>query len=59
MQIIDLDEPLIEFATEHGMSQFTVRNSFEGVGVFGGIGSGKSSGSGKLLATKYLQAGWV
>jgi type IV secretory pathway TraG/TraD family ATPase VirD4 len=58
MQKIDLDEPIIEFVTKHGKTPFTVRNALENVQVFGGIGSGKSSGSGKLLATKYLEKGW-
>jgi TraM recognition site of TraD and TraG/Type IV secretory system Conjugative DNA transfer len=58
MQKIDLDEPIIEFVTKHGKTPFTVRNALENIQVFGGIGSGKSSGSGKLLATKYLEKGW-
>lgn len=31
-----------------------IRNAFEGVQIFGGIGSGKTSGSGRYLALKYL-----
>jgi len=58
MQKIDLDEPIIEFVTKHGKTPFTVRNALENIQVFGGIGSGKSSGSGRLLATKYLEKGW-
>ncbi|MCU0433173.1 MAG: type IV secretory system conjugative DNA transfer family protein [Bacteroidia bacterium] len=35
-----------------------VRNAVEGVQIFGGIGSGKTSGSGRTLALKYLKAGF-
>lgn len=38
-------------------SHFTIGNAVEGVAVFGGIGSGKTSGSARMLALKYLQAG--
>ncbi|MEO9803433.1 MAG: TraM recognition domain-containing protein [Reichenbachiella sp.] len=37
---------------------WTVRNAVEGVQAFGGIGSGKSSGSGRTLALKYLEHGF-
>jgi hypothetical protein len=36
-----------------------MRHAVEGVQIFGGIGSGKTSGSGRTLALKYLQAGFV
>ncbi|MCB0638710.1 MAG: TraM recognition domain-containing protein [Lewinella sp.] len=36
---------------------FTIGQACEGVQIFGGIGSGKSSGSGATLARSYLQAG--
>lgn len=36
---------------------FTLRDAFNGVHIFGGIGSGKTSGSGKALAGAYLRAG--
>lgn len=39
-------------------SEWTVRNAVEGVQIFGGIGSGKTSGSGRFLALKYLSAGF-
>lgn len=54
----DLDKVLINFPSEQGNSTFTIRDAVEGVQIFGGIGSGKSSGSGKLLARKYLAAGF-
>ncbi|MEP7218858.1 MAG: TraM recognition domain-containing protein [Bacteroidota bacterium] len=37
---------------------WTVRDAVEGVQIFGGIGSGKTTGSGRFLALKYLQAGF-
>lgn len=37
---------------------FTIRDACEGVHIFGGIGSGKSSGSGAHLARAYLQHGF-
>jgi len=49
-----LDTPLIQF----GKMNWTVRNAVEGVQIFGGIGSGKTSGSGRMLALKYLKAGF-
>ncbi|MBL7682051.1 MAG: TraM recognition domain-containing protein [Flavipsychrobacter sp.] len=54
----DLDTQLLRFVGESPASSFTLRNSFEGVQVFGGIGSGKSTGSGRMLAIKYLQHGF-
>ncbi len=35
---------------------WTLKDAFEGVQVFGGTGSGKSSGSGKALALAFLEA---
>lgn len=49
-----LDTPLMTF----GQSHWTIRNAVEGVQIFGGIGSGKTSGSGRTLALKYLAAGF-
>ena len=37
---------------------FTIRQACEGVQIFGGIGSGKTSGSGSALAKSYLRAGF-
>ena len=50
----DLDTPLIDF----GGNSWTIGNAVEGVQIFGGIGSGKTSGSGRYLALKYLSAGF-
>lgn len=41
-----------------GETSWTVRNAFEGVQIFGGIGSGKTSGSGRTLALKLLRLGF-
>ena len=40
-----------------GTDRFTVRQACEGVQIFGGIGSGKSSGSGATIARSYLAVG--
>lgn len=48
-----LDNQLISFG---GDEVFTIRNACEGVAVFGGTGSGKTSGSGAVLARSYLSA---
>ena len=37
---------------------WTLRNAVQGVQIFGGIGSGKSSGSGQTLAKIYLKEGF-
>lgn len=50
----DLDKNLIEFSDSKGASSWSIRNAVEGVQIFGGIGSGKTSGSGRLLALKFL-----
>lgn len=51
----DLDTPLYYF---NNKDPFTIRQACEGVQIFGGIGSGKSSGSGAALAKAYLKAGF-
>lgn len=50
-----LDEPLLYF-TE--VDPFTIRDACEGVQIFGGIGSGKTSGSGQNLAYRFLKSGF-
>ena len=50
-----LDTPLIDWAIGH---PFTVRDACEGVLIMGGLGSGKTSGSGALLAKQYLTKGF-
>lgn len=54
----DLNYPLIEFGAGPDRDILTVGNVVEGVQIFGGIGSGKTSGSGRTLALKYLAAGF-
>lgn len=55
MNNFDLDKPLIQFTTDNEQSSWTIRHAVEGVQIFGGIGSGKTSGSGRMLALKYLK----
>ena len=50
----DLDTPLLKLSAS---DYFTLRDACDGVHVFGGIGSGKTSGSGQALAGAYLRAG--
>lgn len=54
----DLDTRLIELSGRNGGVGWTIRQAVEGVQIFGGIGSGKTSGSGKMLALKYLTVGF-
>lgn len=55
----NLDTPLIELSSQSGQKTYwTARNAVEGVQIFGGIGSGKTSGSGRMIALKYLKAGF-
>ncbi|MBS0645190.1 MAG: TraM recognition domain-containing protein [Verrucomicrobia bacterium] len=54
----NLDTCLIEFPGKQGNESWTIRDAVEGVQIFGGIGSGKTSGSGRMLALKYLAAGF-
>ncbi|WP_259015511.1 type IV secretory system conjugative DNA transfer family protein [Emticicia fluvialis] len=58
MSEFDLDNPLIEISTNASTGYWTIRNAVEGVQIFGGIGSGKTSGSGRMLALKFLNAGF-
>lgn len=53
-----LDTPIMGLSLKEGVTQWTVRHAVEGVQIFGGIGSGKTSGSGRTLALKYLNAGF-
>ncbi len=50
----DLDKTLIELKDGKGSFNWTIRDAVEGIQIFGGIGSGKTSGSGRMLALKYL-----
>lgn len=53
-----LNSDLIQFSDGNSNSSFDVRDAVEGIQIFGGIGSGKTSGSGRLLALKYLSHGF-
>ena len=51
----NLDTPLYHF---NQTESFTIRQACEGVQIFGGIGSGKTSGSGAALAKSFLRKGF-
>lgn len=50
-----LDAALLQFSPD---DIWTIRDSFEGVQIFGGIGSGKTSGSGAAIAKAFLRSGY-
>jgi hypothetical protein len=52
--IKDLNAPLLKLSRK---DNFTLEDACKGVHIFGGIGSGKTSGSGQALAGAYLRAG--
>jgi hypothetical protein len=52
MNPFDLDRPIIELASSTNKLSWTLRHAAEGVQIFGGIGSGKTSGSGRMLELK-------
>src|SRR5579871_1424791 len=52
--VSDLDTPLLALSA---YDRFTLRDACAGAHIFGGIGSGKTSGSGQTLAGAYLRAG--
>ncbi|UEM08040.1 type IV secretory system conjugative DNA transfer family protein (plasmid) [Skermanella rosea] len=53
--VTDLDAPLLRLGRR---DVWTARDAFTGTLVLGGVGSGKTSGSGKYLATTMLSSGW-
>lgn len=59
-----MNKPALSFHPDQSLfyfndtDEFTIRQAFEGVQIFGGIGSGKTSGSGAALAMSYLRAGF-
>ncbi|SJZ44317.1 AAA-like domain-containing protein [Chitinophaga eiseniae] len=55
-QKFDLDAPLLRFS---GGDVLTVKDSFEGIAVFGGIGAGKTTSSGRLIALNMLRHGYA
>lgn len=52
---MNLDHILLNFTKN---DPWTIRDAVRGVQIFGGIGSGKSSGSGKAIAKTYLKNGF-
>ena len=52
MNTFELDFPLLNWGDKEGRMDWTIGNAVEGVEIFGGIGSGKTSGSGRTLALK-------
>src|SRR6478736_622685 len=52
-----LDLPLVGFSRRE-TDVWTLGDAFQGVLIMGENGSGKTSGSGELLARKYLKAGF-
>ncbi|CAN7771439.1 hypothetical protein LJR039_007565 [Pseudorhodoferax sp. LjRoot39] len=50
----NFDAPLLRLSSH---DNFTLRDACNGVHIFGGIGSGKTSGTGKALSGAYLRAG--
>ncbi len=54
MRVGELDTPLLQLTAQ---DQFTLRDACQGVCIMGGIGSGKTSGSGQALAAAFLRSG--
>ncbi len=52
--VADLDTPLLQLAPQ---DYLTLRSAVQGISIFGGIGSGKTS-SAKYIASAYLRAGF-
>jgi len=50
-----LDQPLLKFA---GKDSWTIGDACEGTLIFGGTGSGKTTGSGQAIAMAMLRAGF-
>lgn len=53
-----LNTVLANFRSDKDVVSWTIGHSVEGVQIFGGIGSGKTTGSGSFLARKFLGAGY-
>ncbi|GAB5552877.1 MAG: hypothetical protein Sapg2KO_24680 [Saprospiraceae bacterium] len=53
---MNLDKVLLHFS-KNG-DDWTIRDAVRGTQIFGGIGSGKSSGSGKTIAKVFLKSGF-
>lgn len=57
LSVTNLDHPLVKFSPNK-QDWWTIRDAVRGVQIFGGIGSGKSSGSGKTFAKTFLKNGF-
>lgn len=53
-----LDQTVYTFRGDRGRSDWTVRDAIEGLQIFGATGSGKTSGSGRAIATSFLKLGF-
>ena len=51
------ETPLLSF-TGSARDVWSIRDAFEGVQIFGAVGSGKTSGSGETIARAFLAAGF-
>lgn len=51
----DFEQPLFMLSK---IDSFNLSNAYEGVQIFGGTGSGKTSGSGRALAHSFLKSGF-
>jgi hypothetical protein len=58
MQDFDLEKVLLNLGESRQSANWRIRDAVEGLQIFGGIGSGKTSGSGRTIALKYLSAGF-
>lgn len=59
MKNFDLNTPLMKLSGKDEPCVFwTVGNAVEGSQIFGGTGAGKTSGSGRKIAMKFLKAGF-
>ncbi len=54
----DLDQPILQIPDNGHSVPWTIRDAVEGLQILGGIGSGKTSGSGRMIALKYLSLGF-
>jgi TraM recognition site of TraD and TraG len=55
MRNFDLDTSLIELNGNSVFDSWTIRHAVEGTAILGSIGSGKTSGSGRMIALKFLK----
>lgn len=56
--MIDWNEKVLLEFSESNKDSWTVDDAMKGTAILGGTGSGKTSSSGKLIAKKFLEAGW-